>query len=77
MKTVTKREFFHKPGLVKTLGPGRSLTVTDNGNPSFTVTKAGKRPVKTAEDLHREACEMFPGDRPKVNFTEIIKTLRK
>ena len=77
MKTVTTREFFHAPALVKGLRPGQSLIVTDNGNPNFTVTKAGKRPVKTAEDLRREAKEIFPGNRPKVNFTAIIKRLKK
>jgi hypothetical protein len=77
MRKVTKSTFFHSPRLLNTLGPGQTLIVTEKGATSFTVTKAGKRPVKTAEDLHREACKMFPGDRPKVNFTEIIKTLRK
>ncbi len=77
MKTLTTREFFHAPGLVKSLRPGQSLVVTDNGAPAFTVTKAGKRAAKTAEDLRREAREMFPGERPKVNFTEIIKKLKR
>ena len=31
MKTLTTREFFHSPGLVKSLRPGQSLVVTDNG----------------------------------------------
>ncbi len=77
MKTVTTREFFHSPGLIKSLGPGSSLIVTDKGQPAFVVTKAGKRPTKTTEDLRREAREIFPGDRPKVNFTAIIKSLKK
>ena len=51
MKTLTTREFFHSPGLI--------------------------RPIKTAEDLRREAREIFPGDRPKVNFTAIMKSLKK
>ncbi len=51
--------------------------VTDNGAPAFTVTKAGKRLVKTAEDLRREARELFPGRRPKVNFTAVIKKLKR
>jgi len=77
MKTLTTREFFHAPGLVKSLRPGQSLVVTDNGAPAFTVTKAGKRAVKTAGELRREARELFPGERAKVNFTEIIKKLKR
>ena len=77
MKTVTAREFFHAPGLLKALRPGQSLIVTDNGAPNFTVTKAGTRPVKTVADLRREAAQIFPGRRPKVNFTALIKKLKK
>jgi hypothetical protein len=77
VKTLTTREFFHSPGLVRSLRPGQSLVVTDNGAPAFTVTKAGKRVLKTAEELRREALELFPGERPKVNFTEIIKRLKR
>ena len=77
MKTLTTRELFHSPELVKSLRPGSSLVVTDNGKPAFVVTKAGQRPVKTVEDLHREARKIFPGDRPKVNFTAIMKALKK
>lgn len=77
MKTLTTREFFHAPGLVKTLRPGQSLVVTDHGVPAFTVTKAGQRATKTAEDLRREARELFPEEPLKVNFTEIIKKLKK
>jgi hypothetical protein len=77
VKTISTREFFHAPALVKSLQPGQSLLVTDNGSPNFTVTKAGSRPVKTADDLEREALEMFPGKRPKVNFTRLIQKLKK
>ena len=77
MKSITTREFFHALGLVKNLQPGQSLLVTDNGTPNFTVTKAGSRPVKTAADLKREAEEIFPGKRPKVNFTRLIQKLKK
>ena len=74
---MTTREFFHSPGLVKSLRPGQSLMVTDKGEPAFTVTKAGTRPIKTAEDLRREAKEIFPGERPKVHFTAILKRMKK
>ena len=77
MKTLTTREFFRSPELVKSLGPGSSLVVTDKGKPAFVVTKSGQRPVKTAEDLRREAREIFPDDRPKVNFTAIMKSLKQ
>ena len=77
MKTISTREFFHSPALIKSLQPGQSLVVTDKGSPTFTVTKAGKRPVKTAAQLRREAREMFPGKRAKVNFTELLRELKK
>lgn len=77
VKTLTTREFFHAPGLLKSLRPGQSLVVTDKGVPAFTVTKAGERRIKTAEDLRREARELFPGKRPMVNFTAIVKKLKK
>ncbi len=77
MRTLTTREFFHAPGLVKSLRRGQSLVVTDNGMPAFTVAKAGQRPLKRAKELRREARQMFPGNRPKVNFTEIIKKLKR
>ena len=77
MKTISTREFFHAAALVKTLRPGQSLLVTENGNPNFTVTKAGCRPVKTADDLQRQAKDIFPENRPKVNFTSLIRKLKK
>src|SRR5262245_2642236 len=58
MKTVTTREFFHTPGLVKSLQPGHSLVVTDKGAPAFTVTKAGRRRKRTRADLEREAARI-------------------
>ncbi len=77
MKTISTREFFHTPALVKGLQPGQSLVITDKGDPAFTVTRAGKRPVKTVKDLHRQAKELFPGNRAKVNFTSLIRELKK
>ncbi len=77
MKTISAREIFHAPAPVKNLQPGQSLLVIDNGNPDFTITKAGSRPVKTAGDLRREAREVFPENRPKVNFTRPIRKLKK
>ena len=74
---MTTREFFHSPGLMKSLRPGQSVTVTDKGEPAFTVTRAGKRQIKTAEDLRREAREICPDRGFKVNFTAMIKKMKK
>lgn len=74
---MTTREFFHSPALAKSLRPGQSLIVTDNGQPHLVVTKAGKRPVKTAADLRREAAELCPDKGPKVNFTAWLKEHRR
>ena len=76
MKTLTTREFFHSPGIVKALRSGQSVIVTDNGKPTLVVTKAGKRPRKTRADLEREAREICPVTRPKVNFTAALKELK-
>lgn len=76
MKTVTTREFYHTPALIKSLRAGQSVVVTDKGSPSFIVTKAGKRLRKSREDLEREAMEICPEDRPKVNFTQAIRELK-
>ncbi len=77
MKTLTMREFFHSPGLARSLKPGQSFLVTDNGKPSLIVTKAGKRPRKTREDLEREAGQICPTDQPTVNFTKWLKEHRR
>lgn len=76
MKTMTTREFFHWPGLVKTLRPGQTIVVTDNGKPAITVTKLGQRPRKTRADLEREALEICPEAKPKVDFTAALRELK-
>ena len=76
MKTITTREFFHAPGLLKSLHPGESVAVTDKGTAAFTVTKAGRRPRKTRADLQREAAEISVRKAPKINFTAAIKQLK-
>jgi len=73
MKTMTTREFFHTPGLVKVLRPGDSITVTDKGRASFTVTKPGPRPPRTRADLEREAREICPEPEPRVEFTAVLR----
>jgi hypothetical protein len=77
MKTITTREFFDSPALVKSLRPGQSLLVTDNGEPDLVVTKAGKRAIKTLEDLRREASDLCSRKRPKSNFTAWLKAHRR
>jgi hypothetical protein len=77
MKTMTTREFFHTPGLVKVLRPGQSVVVTDNGAAAFTVTKTGRRPVRTRAELEQEAKEICPTDRPKVDFTKLLKDAKR
>jgi antitoxin (DNA-binding transcriptional repressor) of toxin-antitoxin stability system len=76
VKTITTREFYHSPGIVKGLRAGQSVVVTDNGRVSFTVVKAGQRPKKTAADLRREAHAISPKKRPKLNFTAWLKEHR-
>jgi antitoxin (DNA-binding transcriptional repressor) of toxin-antitoxin stability system len=76
MKTVSTREFLRSPGRVKALQPGQSLAVTDNGKPSFVVTKAGKRRHRTYEEMEREAREICPADRPKVDLVKAMKKVR-
>lgn len=77
MKTMTTREFFHSPGLLKTLRPGQSVTVTDKGTASFTVTKPGRRPRRTRAELEREAHEICPEPEPRVNFTAALKAAKR
>jgi antitoxin (DNA-binding transcriptional repressor) of toxin-antitoxin stability system len=77
VKTITTREFFHTPALVRTLRPGQALIVTDKGAPSFTVTKAGARRLKSRQDLEREALEICPEAKQKVNFAEAIRDLKR
>src|SRR6266446_9637900 len=64
MKTLTTREFFHSPGIVKALRSGQSVIVTDNGKPALVVTKTGQRPCKSRADLEREARETCPETKP-------------
>jgi len=76
MKTLTTREFFHSPGLMKTLRPGQSIVVTDQGKPSIIVTKAGRRPRRSRAQLEREALEISSVTKPKVNFTAVLQEMK-
>jgi hypothetical protein len=77
VKTLTIREFFHSPTLVKSLHPGQTLVVTSNGKPDLIVTKAGRRPRKTALDLRREAKSLLSKPGKRVDTVAFIKELRK
>ncbi len=76
MKTLTTREFFHSPGLVKALRAGQSIVVTDNGKPALLVSKAGKRPRRTRAQLEREARQVSARTRPKVDFAKAIREIK-
>jgi antitoxin (DNA-binding transcriptional repressor) of toxin-antitoxin stability system len=76
MKTMTTREFFHSPGIVKALRSGQSVVVTDNGKPALLVTKAGRRPRRSRAELDCENREIFPENRPNWSLTQALKDLR-
>ena len=77
MKTVTAREFFHTPKLVKILRPGESITVTEKGAASFIITKTGGPAARMRAELEKEARKICPEDGPKVNFTAILKQAKR
>jgi len=77
MKTLTMREFFHSPALVRSLHPGQTLVVTANGKPDLIVTKAGRRPRKSAMDLRREAKALLNQPGKKVDTVALLRKLRQ
>jgi len=76
MKTVTSREFFHTPSVLKVLHPGQTLVVTDKGAASFTVTKVGKRPRRSRAELERRAKRISPSAGPRIDITQVLEKLR-
>jgi hypothetical protein len=76
MKTISTRTFYHRPALVNALRPGQKVVVTDKGQPKFTVTRTETRPIKRKADLQREAKEICAKDKPKLNFTEFLQSIR-
>jgi antitoxin (DNA-binding transcriptional repressor) of toxin-antitoxin stability system len=60
MKTVSKREFYRTPALVRSLKAGQSVLVTDQGETSFLVVKPGRLPHKTTAELAAEAERLLP-----------------
>ena len=77
MKTLTLREFFHSPALVRSLHPGQTLVVTSNGKPDLLVTKAGRRPKKTASELRKEAKALLSKPGKKVDTVALLRKLRE
>jgi hypothetical protein len=76
VKTITTREFFRSMTTVEMLHPGQSLAVTQKGKPLFTVTRVGKPPRLTREDLDRRAVRLS-GRKRKLNVVRGIIELRK
>ena len=77
MKTLTMREFFHSPSLVKSLHPGQTLLVTTHGKPDLLVTKAGTRPKRTAEELRKEAKSLLSKPGKKVDTVSLLQKLKQ
>ncbi len=75
MKTLTMREFFHSPGLARSLHPGQTMVVTSNGKPDLFVTKAGSRKPRTAKDWQREAKALL--SKPTGRKFDSVALLRK
>jgi antitoxin (DNA-binding transcriptional repressor) of toxin-antitoxin stability system len=76
MKTVSKREFYRTPALVRSLKAGQSVLVTDQGETSFLVVKPGRPPHKTTAELAAEAERLLPGRRRRVNAVKLLRNLR-
>jgi hypothetical protein len=77
MKTLTMREFFHSPSLVKSLHPGQTLMVTTHGKPDLLVTKAGRRGKRTAIELRKEARALLSKPGKKVDAVALLRNLRQ
>ncbi len=77
MKTLTMREFFHSPSLVRSLQPGQALIVTAHGKPDLLVTKAGRRRKRTAVALQKEAKALLSKPGKKVDTVALLRKLRQ
>jgi antitoxin (DNA-binding transcriptional repressor) of toxin-antitoxin stability system len=76
MKTVSVRDFYHTPGLVRGLQPGESLTVTKAGKPDFIVTKTASPRRKLPVAKWREERDSIKVLKP-FNVKEVLDDLRK
>ncbi len=74
---MTMEKFLHSPALAQSLQPGQSLVVMAGGKPELIVTKARKRPHKTAADLRREARALLTKPGKKVDTVTLLRELRK
>jgi len=63
MKTITAKEFFHTPSMLRRSYPGQTLVVTDNGKPSVTVSKVGRRPRLSRAELAKRAIDTKSGKK--------------
>lgn len=77
VKTLTMQEFFQSRAPTKSLLPGQSLIVTAAGKPELIVTKAARRPHKTAVQLRREARALLTKPGNKVDAVALLRELRK
>jgi len=77
MKTLTMSQFFGSPGWARSLEPGQSLIVTTAGKPELIVTKAARRPRRTALQLRREARALLSTPGRKVDTVALLRELRK
>lgn len=71
------KEFFDSPALAKSIQPGQSVVVTAAGKPELIVTKAIRRPRKTALQLRREARALLSKPGKKVDTVALLRELRK
>ena len=76
MKKLTVKEFWRSPTVVKSLHPGQSMGITDKGEPSFMVTRAGKRPRLTKIELDRRAAEICRRKGVKFNFAKALQEIK-
>jgi hypothetical protein len=61
---------------MNSLRPGQKVMVIDKGQSKFTIIKTEARPIKRRADLEREARELCPKERPKINFTASLQSIR-
>ena len=77
VKTLTMEKFLHSPALAQSLQPGQSLVVTADGKAELIVTRARKRPHKTAAELRLEARHLLTKPGKKVDTVALLRELRK
>ena len=74
MKTLTLREFFHSPTLVKSLHPGQTLVVTSDGKPNLIVTKADTGRAKNELNQINQILEQTFTSKEKCNELWVLIT---